>query len=177
MTQQFQELQRHYEELQSQNTNLVNLKNIASGARGMGTLLNDPAIKSALPTEWKDVFASIKSTATYAEERAKYPTSTYAKTNELYDTEAANKATMTEFFKKANGRLAQVQSLMNQIDLANDPAAKADLQNRLVSEQNAITATSQLLSIVEKKQAQDLEAANKAAVAEWRCKSYKRAGC
>ena len=63
---------------------------------------------------------------------------------------------------------------MNQIDLAKDPAAKADLQNRLVSEQNAISATNQLLAVLEKKQTQDLEAGKNKASAEFCCKKFKK---
>lgn len=146
-----------------------------TGSRGLGLILNDPAVKAALPANWGNVLTTIQTTALYTAERAKYPTLASNPTqNAVYDQIAANNATMTDMFNKANGRLAQVESLLNRINSASDPAAKQDLNNRLVNEQNAIAATNQLIALLKEKQKQDTEAAEHAAYKSFQCKQYGR---
>ena len=99
------------------------------------------------------------------------------KANALYDVIASHNAIMSDLYGKANSRLSLIQSLTAQIDSANDPAAKADLANRLISEQNAIQANQNLVTILQSKQKQELEVASQAAVKELSCKDFKRSGC
>ena len=149
-----------------------------TGARGMGDLLNDTEINSALPADWSSVLSSVKSTAAYATERKKYPTNdSLPKANAFYDVMASQNATMSDLFSKSNARMKQVQKLMGQIDSASDPAAKQDLANRLVSEQNVIQANQQVFAALQQKQKQELDAASAAATKEWRCKEFKSSGC
>ncbi|MCD8459782.1 type IV secretion system protein (plasmid) [Xylella taiwanensis] len=149
-----------------------------TGSRGMGALLDNSALKTALPSDWKQVLSDIKNTKAYATERGKYPTlETFPKTNAMYDVIASQDVIMSDLYSKATRRLSLIQSLTAQIDSANDPAAKADLANRLISEQNAIQANQNLVTILQAKQKQELEVASQAAAEEFSCKEFKRSGC
>jgi type IV secretion system protein VirB5 len=161
-------------QLQQQITQSKQQLDAITGARGMGTLLNNSAMNAALPADWQLVLANIKSTGAYTTERAKYPTlANRPKTNAMYDTMAAQNAVMSDLYTKSNNRLGLIQSLTAQIDSANDPAAKADLTNRLVSEQNAIQANQNLVTILQSKQRQDMKEAGRAAQKEYLCNEFK----
>ncbi|MRD49388.1 hypothetical protein GHT07_19095 [Caenimonas koreensis DSM 17982] len=165
--QQFNQMQQQITQFQQQYTAIT-------GARGMGGLLDNPALRSALPSDWQSIITQVKSTAAYATERQKYPTfPNLPKTTALYDVVAAQNATMSDLYAKSNGRLQQIQSLMGQIDSASDPAAKQDLANRLISEQNNIQATNNLVTILQRTQKQELEVASQQAVKELSCKEFK----
>lgn len=168
---QFNQMKTQIETAQSQ-------LNAMMGSRGMGSLMDGVAAKSTLPTDWKSVLSNIKSSPTFTAERGKLPTlAGMPNTNALYDVIASQNAVMSDLYTQANARLAQVQSLMGQIDSANDPAAKQDLMNRLVSEQNAIQANQNLVGILQQKQKLDLDAASQAAQKEYLCKEFKKTGC
>jgi type IV secretion system protein VirB5 len=173
----FTQLMTQYDTLKQQYAQLQQLQSIASGSRGLGTIWNNPAVQSALPADWVNVLSHIKSTPLYTSERARFPTVASPKLNAMFDTQAANNATMSDYFNKSNLRLAQIKNLMNQIDSASDPAAKMDLQNRISAEQANIQTTSQLIDVLKQKQAQDKDYAEKQASKEWECAEFKRATC
>ncbi len=161
---QFDQAKQHYEAIR--------------GARGMGALLNATGVKIQLPNNWSSALSSFKSSSNFSPLRSKYPTKTdYPKYNEVYDTIVVQQLAMDDFYKKTADRVSQVDSLMSQIDSAEDPAAKADLQNRLLSEQNSIQASAQMVELIKQKNIQDLDTAARAARAEFRCKEFKRSGC
>lgn len=169
--QQFNQLQQQIQQYQQQYAAIT-------GSRGMGALLDNTALKAALPADWQQVLTDVKKTSAYVTERGKYPTfGNLPKTNAMYDVIASQNAVMSDLYGKANNRLSLIQSLTAQIDSASDPAAKADLANRLISEQNAIQANQNLVTILQSKQKQDLEVASQAAVKELSCKDFKRSGC
>lgn len=152
--------------------------NAMSGSRGMGGLLDNPAIRVGLPPDWQNVLASVRTSAAYATERQNYPTFTSRpRLNAMYDVVASQNVTMSDLYSKSNARLQQVQSLMGQIDSASDPAAKQDLTNRLINEQNAIQANLNLVTVLQTKQKQELEMVSQQAIKELSCKEFKRAGC
>lgn len=169
---------QQYQQMAQQFGKLNELKDMATGSRGMGLILNDPAVKAVLPADWQNVIAAIKSTTLYSAARAKYPVLAGNPTqNAVYDQLAAQSASMTDLFTKANGRIAQVESLLGQINNASDPAAKQDLNNRLINEQNSIAATSQLVEILDSKYQQNLAEAEHAAYLAYQCKEFGRTGC
>ncbi|WP_443112909.1 type IV secretion system protein [Herbaspirillum seropedicae] len=170
-TQQFAQLQQQIQQYQQQYAAIT-------GSRGMGALLNNSALKAALPPDWQKVISDVKKTSAYITERGKYPTLSNApKANAMYDVIASQNAIMSDLYGKANGRLDLIQKLTEQIDSANDPAAKADLSNRLISEQNAIQANQNLVTIIQSKQKQELESAAQQATKEHICKEFKRPSC
>jgi type IV secretion system protein VirB5 len=151
-----------------------------TGSRGMGALYASGSLNatSILPANWQNVLATVKSTAAYQTERAKYPTVTdRPKANALYDTMASQDATMDDLYQQSDQRIDEVQSLMQQIDDAEDPAAKEDLSNRLISEQNALQANQNLASLVQARQKQELDQAYQQAQEEYACKEFNRSGC
>lgn len=169
--QQYSQLQQQIQQAQQQYAAIT-------GARGMGTLLDNSSLKAVLPADWQQVLSDVKKTSAYVTERGKYPTfGNLPKTNAMYDVIASQNALMSDLFTKANSRLTLIQSLTAQIDSANDPAAKADLANRLISEQNAIQANQNLVTILQSKQKQELEVASQSAVKELSCKDFKRSAC
>lgn len=146
-----------------------------TGSRGMGGVLNSPQLRSSLPGDWDKVMDTIKSTGDFKVERAKYPTdASRPKLMKVYDQLAANGAAFSIEFRKANGRLQNVQSLMGQIDAATDPAAKQDLANRLVSEQNAIAATLQQTQVLKARQESEMLVAQQEAQHEFTCREFKK---
>ena len=166
--QQFNQLQQQITQYQQQYAAIT-------GPRGMAALLDNSALKAALPADWQQVLTDVKKTSAYITERGKYPTFSNApKANAMYDVVASQNAIMTDLYGKANSRLSLIQSLTAQIDSANDPAAKADLANRLISEQNAIQANQNLVTILQSKQKQELETAAQLAAKEHTCKEFKR---
>lgn len=167
-----------FNQLQQQITQYQQQYSAITGSRGMGALLDNSALKAALPADWQQVLTDVKKTSAYVTERGKYPTfGNLPKTNAMYDVIASQNAVMSDLYGKANNRLSLIQSLTAQIDSANDPAAKADLANRLINEQNAIQANQNLVTILQSKQKQELEVASQAAVKELSCKDFKRSGC
>jgi hypothetical protein len=128
--------------------------NAMSGSRGMGSLLNNPSVNAALPADWQQRVTSVRSTAACTTERQRHPTFPKApKATAFYDTIGEQNVTSSDLYQRSNERMTQVQSLMGQIENAEDPAAKADLTNRLVSEQNAIQANQKPISVLRDRQA------------------------
>jgi len=175
--QSFQQLQQQYQALQAQFGQLKQLESISSGSRGLGQILNNPAAGLQLPADPLAALKSIRTGADYNTERAKLPTSAQPKLNALYDQQATYGAMLTMVSKQASTRVAQQQSLMQQIDLAKDPAAKNDLANRLSAERNAMEANKQLVASLKDQQAKSVEDASQAANAEFRCREFKHTGC
>jgi len=174
-----QQLQQ-YETLQSQLTTQVQHLETATkqlqsmtGSRGMQALFNNSAVQANMPADWQSVYAAVQSSPTYATERAKFPNSNNSNINAIYNATAASNATMTDFFGKAGARIQQIQNLQTQIDSASDPAAKADLTNRFMTEQNSIAATNQLLNVLKQKQAQDILQAQQTAHGSLVCSEFK----
>ncbi len=97
--------------------------------------------------------------------------------NALYDTRASQETTMASIYSATTARQKQVAQLLSLIDSASDPAAKADLQNRLINEQNAIQTSSQSLTAMQAKQKEEMTAAQTAANQEYICKQFKKSGC
>jgi type IV secretion system protein VirB5 len=146
-----------------------------TGSRGMGNIMNSPDLKNMLPAEWGNVLNTVKGTGEFSTERAKYPNDpSRPKLMVMYDTLAANSANFSTEFKRTQQRISNVQSLMSQIDGASDPAAKQDLTNRLVSEQNAIAAATQQTQVQKAKFEADMQVAQAGAQREFTCKEFKR---
>lgn len=175
--QSFQQLQQQYQQLQAQYTQLQKLENISSGSRGLGQIHNNPAASLQLPTDPLAAVNSIRSGNDYSNERAKLPVSAQPKLNALYDQQATFGAMLAMVTRQAGARVSQQQNLMQQIDLANDPAAKNDLANRLSAERNAMEANKQLVASLQAQQAKSIEDASRAASAEFRCREFKHTGC
>lgn len=124
-----------------------------NGVRGLGQILDNPEFKNYLPTEWQDVYTRVQNggyqglTGTAQAIRD---------ANALFDTcnaktgadktlceraaskGAQDKAFADEAFDKAKDRLTQIEGLMRQINMTQDPKAIAELQARIAAEGAAI---------------------------------------
>lgn len=162
--QQFEQMKHQYEAI--------------TGSRGIGKLFDDPRLRSALPPDWQTLVSNVRATAAYATERKKYPTfPDMPSLNAMYDVIAEQNVTMNDLYTQSSERFNQIQRLMGEIDLAKDPAAKQDLTNRLISEDNAIQASENLATILQSKQKQELENASELASKEITCKEFNHTDC
>jgi type IV secretion system protein VirB5 len=135
-----------------------------TGERGMG------AIPDELREQLKQVIAEPPG---WEAIREKYPTFKDApKASAVYDVVAKGDARLAALQELAEKRLDQVNSLMQRIDSAEDPAAKQDLANRLSVEQAAIQAAAALTQIVARKQASDIKHAEVEANKEFTCQQF-----
>jgi type IV secretion system protein VirB5 len=168
-TQLQQQIQQYQQQITSYNSTM--------GSRGMGTTSVIPS-SSTLPPDWSNALASIKSTSAYTTARAALPQSPDPATNAAFDQKAAGQAALTNFFAATNQRIQNASTLMGQINSASDPAAKNDLTNRLINEQNSIAADKQVLSVIKAKLEQDQETADVAARKSLMCQEFGHAaGC
>ena len=161
MVTQIQQYQQHIQMLQ--------------GTRNLGDLMNNPLVQSNLPPDFNTLVQNAKSLPSFVTERGKYPTlSNMPKTNALFDTIAAQSATMNDLFSKSSARMQQVQNLMGQINTAVDPTARSELANRLINESNSIQANATQIQILQQMQKAELDAAHAAAIKEFTCQEFKR---
>jgi type IV secretion system protein VirB5 len=138
----------------------------ATGSRGMG------AIPDQLREQLKNIIADSPG---WEGMRTKYPAFENApKASAVYDVIAKGEARMKGLQDIAERRLEQVNSLMQRIDSAGDPAAKQDLANRLAIEQAAIQAAANLAQIVAQKQEIEIRHAEMEAGMEFACQEFKR---
>lgn len=165
-----------YDQMMSQINQAQQMFQSMNGSRGMGDAMNGSAPKFDIPDNFQALAG--KSLPGYSSTRSKYPTlEDSPKMNALYDTRASQETTMSSIYSATTARQKQVTQLLSLIDSASDPAAKADLQNRLINEQNAIQASSQSLTAMQAKQKEEMAAAQTAANQEYICKQFKKSGC
>ncbi|MFV8598502.1 P-type DNA transfer protein VirB5 [Ralstonia pseudosolanacearum] len=138
-----------------------------TGNRGYGTILNDPQLRSYLPDQWQSVYDQVKSgslqgISNAAQQIAKSEGLTGASTTgqqRYYDTLAANKAMTMQAYSATLSRLSNIQSLMQQSNLTQDPAAKADLQNRWAAEYTMVQNEQTRLNLMSRLQETELRLA------------------
>lgn len=145
-----------------------------TGARGMGNFLNNPNVASMIPDDLSAALAMGKSSGAFTAERAKYPTfGSKPKLNAMYDVIAGQNVSTASLYSKTSERLTQVKGLMSAIDTATDPAAKQDLMNRLVNEQNSLEANKQAIASLQANQKIQLDNAAFQASREFKCSEFK----
>lgn len=122
-----------------------------TGSRNLGQLLNNPALRNYLPQDYANVYDAIKSGNSSALSRSldniAKQEKTYANQKngaDRYATQSLiSKASSIQALEAQSARLDNIQNLMSQINLANDPKAAQDLANRLSAEQ-AMVQTEQI---------------------------------
>ena len=122
-----------------------------TGSRGLGNIMNNPALRDYLPGDWQAVYDAVKNggynglTGT---------AKTVYDSNKVYDTcqffpeeqqrlacEAAavkgaqDKGFALDAYEKAKSRINQIDQLMGKINQTQDPKAIAELQARIGAEQ------------------------------------------
>jgi type IV secretion system protein VirB5 len=136
-------------EMKNQVTQLKNTYDSLNGSRGIGTIMNNPALRNYLPQDWQNVYDSVKQGG-YA------GLSGTAKTQytQIYDSckhitvddqrlacessavkGAQDKGLALDAYNKSQDRMSQIDELMAQINQTQDPKAIAELQARIAVEQ------------------------------------------
>jgi len=122
-----------------------------NGSRGLGTIMNNPALREYLPSDWQGVYDSVRNggySGLSGTGRTVY------EANKVYDLcanifsadertaceaqsvkGAQDKAFALDAFNAAKSRIDQIDQLMNQINQTQDPKAIAELQARIAAEQ------------------------------------------
>lgn len=135
---QFQQMEQQLGQMQQQYQSL-------NGSRGMGNLVNNPALRQYLPSDYQSILdngygnsASIRSAYKRfgIEGTSLDAKSDTAKAFEANAKRAAvNRATAEEGYKQASERFAAIQVLLDKVNKAPDAKDIADLQARIQAEQ------------------------------------------
>jgi type IV secretion system protein VirB5 len=157
-------------QLQQQYSLLSDQYQSTIGNRGLGDILNNPSLRNYLPDQWQSVYDEVKSgqlngisgLASTIESQEGMTAYTPGQ-QRLNDTLAANKAMAMRSYQVSIDRLTNIQQLMQQSNLTQDPAAKADLQNRWSAEISSINADRMRLDLMGRLQDAEKDLAQQAA--------------
>jgi type IV secretion system protein VirB5 len=122
-----------------------------SGARQLGLICNNPALRDYLPQDWKLIFDKVRDGG-YAglsgKAKAIYDANKVFDISKTYTDPAArkvaearsvkpsqDKAVAMDGYDAAKSRINQIDQLMQRINQTNDPKAIAELQARIATEQ------------------------------------------
>jgi type IV secretion system protein VirB5 len=157
-------------QLQQQYAMITSQYQAQIGNRGLGDIFNNPALRNYLPDQWQSVYDTAKrgqldgiSGVADSIARNEALTAYTPGQHRLNDTLAANKAMVMRAYQASIDRLNNIQRLMQQSNLTQDPAAKADLQNRWAAEISSINADKVRLDLAAKLQDAEKEFAQQAA--------------
>jgi type IV secretion system protein VirB5 len=138
-----------------------------TGTRNLGAILNNPALKQALPTEWQTVYSTgrsanydISGSITNIIKEEKYNGSIDNMQKSIEErsqkSAAANKAVGLKAYEDAEKRLSQIESLMQKINTTQDAKGIEELQARIAIEQTMIqNETTKLHMISQLQQAEN----------------------
>jgi type IV secretion system protein VirB5 len=136
--QQYQQMTQQYQKLQAQFNSL-------NGSRGMASLVNNPALRKYLPSDYQTILnngygnsQAIRNAAkVYGVEQTSLGSATDV--YKAFDTNAKqsslNRATTEEAYKQAHQRFDTIQVLLDKVNDAPDAKDMADLQARIQAEQ------------------------------------------
>lgn len=145
---------KEYQTLQQQYAQMQQLENIASGSRGFNQITNNPQTLSNISPDLNAAMSNIKNSATFAQERAKYPTSNNANENALYDQAAMQKATTTDYLSRSAARVQELQAQKTRYDTAIDPAGRAEAANAIAANKAIIDADNTAMAALKEQQTQ-----------------------
>lgn len=140
-----------YDQMMSQIDQAKQQYDSLTGSRGLGNVMNDPALRDYLPGDWQGVYDSVK-TGGYS--GLSGTGKTVYDANKIYDLCAKllpdNERTVCEAqavkgsqdkgfaldaYNAAKSRINQIDQLMSSINQTQDPKAIAELQGRIAAEQ------------------------------------------
>lgn len=136
--QQYQQMVQQFQQMQQQYTSL-------NGARGMANLVNNPALRQYLPSDYQAIlnngygnWAQVRAAAKLVgiENTSLNAGSDAGKAFEATAKQAAlNRATTEDAYKQASQRFSTIQVLLDKVNDAPDAKDIADLQARIQAEQ------------------------------------------
>lgn len=122
-----------------------------TGSRGLGNIMNNPALRDYLPADWQGVYDSVRSggysglsgrgqsvyNANKVFDSCAYITVADQRTAcEAHAVKASqDKGFALDAYDAAKSRINQIDQLMSQINATQDPKAIAELQGRIAAEQ------------------------------------------
>lgn len=143
-----------YDQMVSQIDQMKQQYQSLTGSRGLGQIMNNPALRDYLPSDWQGVYDSVKTggysglsgrAASIYESNKVYDACTHYKVAEqrtACEAQAVkgsqDKAFALDAYDKAKSRLNQIDQLMAKINDTPDPKAIAELQGRIAAEQAMI---------------------------------------
>jgi type IV secretion system protein VirB5 len=151
---QYSQMAQQYSQLVNQYNQAVTTHNSMNGARGMNSLVNDPALRRYLPNEWGQAMNLLNSPGGYTGLQSKINgIRSAAQVTSIADTgldpnsatgrafvgaqnqAAMNRALSEEGYKQASDRITAIQTLIDKVGDAPDAKDVADLQARIQAEQ------------------------------------------
>lgn len=165
---------KEYQTLQQQYAQMQQLENIASGSRGFNQITNNPQTLSNISPDLNAAMSNIKNSATFALERAKYPTSNNAKENALYDQAAMQKATTTDYLSRSAARVQELQAQKTRYDTATDPAGRAEAANAIAANKAILEADNNAMAALKEQQMQQKNEALAALDKQRNCLQHSR---
>jgi type IV secretion system protein VirB5 len=151
---QYSQMAQQYSQMVSSYNQAVTTHNSLNGARGMNTLVNDPAVRRYLPNEWGQAMNLLNSPGGYTglqtritsirsasqitsiEDTGLDPNSAAGRAFVGSQNQAAmNRALSEEGYKQASDRITAIQTLIDKVGDAPDAKDVADLQARIQAEQ------------------------------------------
>jgi type IV secretion system protein VirB5 len=138
-----------------------------TGNSSLGTIMNDASLRNYLPEQWQDIYdqaksgslSGISSTMRSIERQEGMTDAATPGQQRYYDVLSANKAMNEQAYSATMARLNNIQSLMQQSNLTQDPAQKADLQNRMAAEEAMVSNEQTRLQLTAQLQAAELKLA------------------
>jgi type IV secretion system protein VirB5 len=122
-----------------------------TGSRGLGKIMNDPALREYLPSDWQGVYDKVKEggysglsgrgASVYAANRVFDSCTSAPNEEQRIACEARavkasqDKGFALDAYDKAKSRVNQIDQLMAKINDTSDPKAIAELQGRIAAEQ------------------------------------------
>lgn len=136
------------ESLQNQLTQLEQQYKAITGARNLGDILNSPALQNYVPANATETMAALRSGGYAALSGTALSLRDASMTYNCKDLSGSeqtqcqsqlampyqHKAFMQDAMQKANGRIAQIQSLMKQVSASPDAKSAQELQSRIEAE-------------------------------------------
>lgn len=140
-----------YDQMMNQIEQAKQQYELLTGSRGLGNIMNDPALRDYLPADWQGVYDSVRNGG-YSGLSGRGQ-SVY-ETNRIFDSCAfisvqeqrtacearavkasQDKGFALDAYDAARSRINQIDQLMQKINQTNDPKAIAELQGRIAAEQ------------------------------------------
>ncbi|HAK8503871.1 TPA: P-type DNA transfer protein VirB5 [Salmonella enterica] len=143
-----------YDQMNSQIEQMKQQYESLTGSRGLGQIMNNPALRDYLPGDWQGVYDAVKSggysglsgraLSIYEGNKAFDACAHFKVADQRTHCEAQavkgaqDKAFALDAYDKAKSRLNQIDQLMAKINDTPDPKAIAELQGRIAAEQAMI---------------------------------------
>jgi type IV secretion system protein VirB5 len=117
-----------------------------TGNLNVGTILNNPQLRSYLPDQWQSIYnqvangslPGISSATTQILQQEGLANATSAGQQAMNNTLAANKAMAMAAYNASISRLQNIEALMQQSNTTQSTAEKADIANRMAAEEAMI---------------------------------------